>query len=182
MSDETLQLLIQGCLQEDRRSQEKLYQRFYPYGMSVCLRYTNSHEEAIEVLNDGFMKVFTSLERFDEHRAFHTWFRKILINTAINYYHKHKKHRQHESIEQAHPLAAEQDMLSQLSYQEMIRLVQTLSPAYRAVFNLYAIDGYSHEEIAEALNISVGASKSNLSRARAHLRSLIKRNHETCKI
>ncbi len=182
MSDGTIETLIHGCLEKNRQSQEKLYQRFYAYGMSICLRYTVSEEQAIEVLNDGFMKVFNHLEQFDITKPFETWFRKILINTAINYYHKNKKYNHHQSIEDAYQVANEQDILSQLSYREIINLIQQLSPMYRTVFNLYVIDGYSHEEIAEALNISVGTSKSNLSRARANLRVLLKKNHEACKI
>lgn len=182
MSDGTLQTLVQGCLHGHRKSQEDLYQRFYAYGMSVCLRYTVSEEEAIEVLNDGFMKVFDHLEKFDTAKPFHTWFRRILINTAINYYHKYRKHNHHQSIEEAYHVAAEQDVLNKLSYQEIIKLIQQLSPVYRTVFNLYAIDGYTHEEIAKALDISIGSSKSNLSRARANLRALLKKNNEACKI
>lgn len=182
MSDGILQILIEGCLQGDRKSQEKLYQRFYAYGMSVCLRYTISEDEAVEVLNDGFMKVFSHLNQFDQSKPFHTWFRRILINTAINYYHKNKKHKQHQPIEEAGQIAVEQDILNQFSYQEIIGIIQQLSPVYRTVFNLYAIDGYSHEEIAEALDISIGASKSNLSRARANLRALLKKSHEACKV
>lgn len=182
MSDGTLQILIEGCLKGDRKSQEKLYQRFYAYGMSVSLRYTKNEDEAIEVLNDGFMKVYNNLSKFDESKPFHTWFRRILINTAINYYHKNKKHNQHQPIEEANHIAVEHDILNQFSYQEIIQLIQKLSPVYWTVFNLYAIDGFSHEEIAEALDISVGASKSNLSRARANLRAFIKKNHEACKV
>lgn len=182
MNDGALQILVEGCLKGDRKSQENLYHRFYAYGMSVCLRYTMSEDEAIEVLNDGFMKVFSNVDKFDESKPFHTWFRRILINTAINYYHKNKKHNQHQPIEEASHIAIEQDILSQFSYQEIISIVQQLSPMYRTVFNLYVIDGYSHEEIAEVLEISVGASKSNLSRARANLRALLKKSHKACKI
>lgn len=146
--------------------------------MSVCLRYTISEEEAIEVLNDSFMKVFTKLDTFDTRQPFQSWFRRILINTAINYYHKHAKHQHYQSLGACNELADEQHILSQLSYEEIIRLVQQLTPVYRTVFNLYVIDGYTHDEIAEALQISVGASKSNLSRARANLRVMLKKNHK----
>jgi len=178
VSNGKLQTLITGCLKGDRKSQEKLYQRFFPYGMSVCMRYTVNEEEAIEVLNDSFMKVFTKLDSYDTGKAFQSWFRRILINTAINYYHKYDKHHHHESLEVQHHLVNEQEILSQLSYEEIIRLVQHLTPVYRTVFNLYVIDGYTHEEIAEALQISVGSSKSNLSRARANLRVMLEKNHK----
>lgn len=185
VSDGTLQTqtLITGCLKGKRKSQEKLYQRFYAYGMSVCLRYTDTEEEALEVLNDGFMKVFTKLETFDTEKPFQSWFRRILINTSINQYHKSQKHKNNLPIEEGAQVAGENSILSQLSYEEMIKLIQELSPVYRTVFNLHVIDGYSHEEISEALQISVGASKSNLSRARANLRAMLKKNsEEACKI
>ncbi|MDF9798740.1 RNA polymerase sigma factor (sigma-70 family) [Catalinimonas alkaloidigena] len=183
MSDGTLQTLITGCLKGKRKSQEKLYQRFYPYGMSVCLRYTDTEEEAIEVLNDGFMKVFAKLETFDQQKPFQSWFRRILINTSINHYHKNEKHKHHQPIEEGNQVADERSILSHLSYEEMIRLIQDLSPVYRTVFNLFVIDGYTHEEIAEALQISVGASKSNLFRARANLRVMLKKNSKiACKV
>lgn len=183
MIDRTLQTLISGCRKGDRKSQEHLYQKYYAYGMSVCLRYTVNEEEAIEVLNDSFMKVFTKLETFDTGKPFQTWFRRILINTAINYFHRNEKHQHHQPLEGSTELAYEQHILSQLSYKEIIRLVQQLSPVYRTVFNLYVIDGYPHEEIAEVLQISVGASKSNLSRARANLRVMLKKNHrEACRV
>lgn len=183
MSDGTLQTLIAGCLQGNRKSQEKLYQRFYAYGMSVCLRYTDTEDEAIEVLNDGFMKVFTKLDTFDAQKPFQSWFRRILVNTAINHYHKYEKHKHHQPIEEARPTVDAQNVLNQLSYEEIIGLIQHLSPVYRTVFNLFVIDGYTHEEIAEALQISIGASKSNLSRARANLRVMLKNNNkEACKV
>lgn len=183
MSNGTLQTLITGCLKGNRKSQEKLYQRFYAYGMSVCLRYTDEEDEAIEVLNDGFMKVFNKLDTFDPQKPFQSWFRRILINTAINHYHKYEKHKHHQTIDEGKQLTDEQNVLSQLSYEEIIGLIQHLSPVYRTVFNLFVIDGYTHEEISEALQISIGASKSNLSRARANLRVMLKNNNKVaCKV
>jgi len=151
--------------------------------MSVCLRYTQNEDEAIEVFNDSFMKVFGKLDTYDVEKSFQSWFRRILINTAINYYHKHEKHRQHHSLNNGLPLKEEDNAISQLSYQELIALIQRLSPVYQTVFNLFVIDGFSHEEIAEALQISVGASKSNLSRARANLRVMLyHQNKVACKV
>ena len=172
--------LIQGCVAGQRDSQHELYQRFYAYGMSISLRYTKSEAEAIEVLNDSFMKVFQNIGVYDTEKPFQGWFRRILINTAINYYHQHRKHHDHQPINDYYDIATDEpNALSQLSYQEVIEVIQQLSPAYQAVFNLYVIDGYSHEEIARALNISVGASKSNLSRARARLQAILKKSRAT---
>ena len=143
--------------------------------MSICLRYAPNRESALEVLNDGFLKVFTRLDQYDPAQPFKGWLRRILINQAIDHYRQEIRH-QHESIEKAEqiPSIEAADSLSQLAHQELIELIQRLSPGYRVVFNLYVMDGFSHEEIADQLGISVGASKSNLSRAREKLRSLLK--------
>ena len=155
-----------------------MYKQFYSYGMSVSLRYTNNRDEAVEVLNDGFMKVFSNISQYDTDRNFTAWFRRILINTAINYHKKTIKHNHQELDEAPADLGQRQNALDDLSYQEMILLVQALPLAYRTVFNLYVIEGYTHEEIATMLTISVGTSKSNLSRARAHLRNRITQNQK----
>jgi RNA polymerase sigma-70 factor (ECF subfamily) len=176
--------LIQGCIDHQQNCQKQLYEQFYGFGMSICLRYTANEEDAIEVLNDGFLKVYRSLGKFDTKQSFPAWFRRILINTAINHYHKTKKHHNHAPIETQEEVASDTaNVISQLSYQEIFGLIQRLPPMYRTVFNLSVIDGYSHEEISQALNISVGTSKSDLSRARAQLRVMIKKNERiACKV
>ena len=123
--------------------------------------------------------MFQKLADFRRDQSFRAWFRRILINTAINHYHRTKKHHHHDPIEtQVDQSADTPDAISQLSYEEIYGLVQQLPPVYRTVFNLYAIEGYHHEEIARALDISVGTSKSNLSRARAQLRTMLKKNEQ----
>ena len=170
--------ILNGILQNDRKCQELLYKQFYSYGMSVSLRYTNNRDEAVEVLNDGFMKVFSHISQYDTDKNFTAWFRRILINTAINYHKKNIKHH-HLGLEKLpESPGLQQSALDELSYQEMILLIQKLPLAYRTVFNLYVIEGYSHEEIGTMLNISVGTSKSNLSRARAHLKSRLTQNQQ----
>jgi len=170
--------IIKGTSKGDRKCQELLYQQFYSYGMSISLRYTANREEAVEVLNDGFMKVFMTFGQYDHAKSFTSWFRRILINTAINYYKKNVKYN-HKGLENIPDLPQLQhDALDELSYQEMIQVIQTLPLAYRTVFNLYVIEGFTHEEISEMLQISVGTTKSNLSRARANLRKILTKNHE----
>lgn len=155
-----------------------MYQQFYSYGMSICLRYTATREEAVEVLNDGYMKVFLNIDLYDTKRSFTSWFRRILINTAINYHKKNIRHNHRELEKIRDTPDLQQDALDELTYQEMVEVIQSLPLAYRTVFNLYAIEGYTHEEIAAMLHISVGTTKSNLSRARANLRNILTRNHE----
>lgn len=168
--------LLAGCLRNHRRSQELLYRQFYGYAMSVCLRYAPTREGALEVLNDGFLKVFTRLDQYEPTQSFKGWLRRILINTAVDHYRQEVRHFYHEDVEQADQIAGTEsiDAYSQLAHEELMRLIQRLSPAYRLVFNLYVIDGFSHDEIAAQLGISVGASKSNLARARENLRQLLK--------
>ena len=144
--------------------------------MSVSLRYTSSYEEATEVLNDSFMKVFKKIKDL-RNQSFKPWLRRIIINTATDLYRKEKKYDflvQQEDWSKT-DVSAEELITAQLSYQDLLELVQKLTPAYRAVFNLYAIDGYKHEEIAKILKISIGSSKSNLSRAREMMKEMIKK-------
>ncbi len=165
--------LLDGCLQGDRRSQELLYKQFYGYAMGLCLRYAHGREEAKEIVNEGFFKVFTKMESFDRERPFKTWLGRVMINTALDQYRREVKHQVHENIENAGNVAIDENIVSQLAYEELIKLVQQLPPAYRMVFSMAVIDGYTHEEIANELAISVGASKSNLSRAREKLKIMI---------
>jgi len=173
---EDIRLLIQGCLQQDREAQRKLYRNFYGYAMSICVRYSKSNEEAHEVLNDGFMKVFTKIEKYDTEKSFKGWVRRVMINTALDNYRRNYKHYHHRDLEEAEQETTTETITHQLSHADLMQLVQRLSPGYRAVFNLYAIDGYTHEEISELLGISVGTSKSNLSKARANLQAMLKKN------
>ena len=167
--------LLAGCLRNHRQSQELLYRQFYGYAMSVCLLYAPTREGALEVLNDGFLKVFTRLEQYDPAQPFKGWLRRILINTALDHYRQEVRHLNHESVEQAAAtvVSGAADAQSQLAHAELLALIQHLSPAYRLVFNLYVMDGYTHDEIAGQLGISVGASKSNLARARENLRQML---------
>jgi len=170
--------MIEGCQRGNRESQKMLYEHFYGYAMSICIRYSKTREEAREILNDGFMKVYTRMTTRDVNASFKSWLRRIMINSAIDHYRKHHKHYQLSNVDgsAARASAVEADALHELSYEELIGLVQELSPGYRAVFNLYAIDGYTHEEIASQLDISVGTSKSNLFKAREHLKAAFKKN------
>lgn len=146
------------------------YQHFFSYAMNVCLRYTSSRSEATEVLNEGFLKVFTKIDMYDQDKSLKGWIRRIMINTSIDYYRQNHKHSIYNNdIENAMHISEQEIAISKLSYEEIITEIQGLSPGYRTVFNLYVIDGFTHEEIAEQLGISVGTSKSNLYKAKATL-------------
>lgn len=156
-----------------------LYQEYYSYCMSISLRYSGNREEASEILNDAFMKIFTNLKKFDLSKPFRPWLRKIVVNTAINHYHKKQREIQVEEMQKAKNEWDTEKILSGISYQEVIALLQKLPPAYRTVFNLYVIEGYSHEEIAGMLNIATGTSKSNLHKAKEQLKLILSDFFET---
>jgi RNA polymerase sigma-70 factor (ECF subfamily) len=174
--------LIQSSLKGSRQSQKLLYQQFYGYGMTVCIRYAKNREEAQEILNDGFIKAFKNLHRFDFKKPFRIWLRRILINTAIDSLRKNKKYHQTNDLDQAYDISVEADGLNTLSAQEILQLVQKLAPSYRAVFNLYAIEGFSHKEVSKQLEISIGTSKSNLAMARKRLKAMYLKLHQNIKV
>lgn len=150
---------------------------FYAYGMSITLRYSDSRDEAVNILNDAFMKVFENIRKYNEHEPFKPWLRQIIVNTAINHFHKNKKIRELEFLDESgDELSTSESIISGINYNEIVELVQRLTPAYRTVFNLYVIEGFKHEEIAEKLEISVGTSKSNLSKAKRNLRTMLENN------
>lgn len=174
LPNESPEELLQKSVRGDRKSQEKLYRQFYGFAMSVCVRYTQSRDEALEIVNDSFLKVFTKGDQYDSKYPFKAWFRRIVVNTALDFYRSQQKHYFHENIEEAYEVSSnDSSPLSQLNHEEIIMLIQRLPSGYKMVFNLFVIDGFSHEEISNQLGISVGTSKSNLSRAREALRKMI---------
>lgn len=148
--------------------------------MSICLRYAANREESLEILNDGYLKVFQYIDQYDPQRPFTHWFRRILINGAINYFKKNLNDSQIVGLENILEIPdIRTNALSNLKYNDIIQLIQALPIKYRTVFNLYAIEGYDHQEISDLLGISVGTSKSNLHRARLKLRNMLTvGNHE----
>lgn len=174
MTEEEENILIQGCKKRDRQSQKSLYQAFYGYAMSICLRYGGNAYEASEILNDGFFKVFTQIHKYDSSRAFKPWLGRIICNTSIDYYRSNFKKQQTTDIEKAAPASIGIAVEQKMNYEDLLALVQKLPATYRTVFNLYAIDGFSHEEIGKLLNITAGTSRSNLFKARQHLQQMLK--------
>lgn len=179
-NEQDLIRLLKGCTKWDRESQHGLYRLYYPYGMSVSIRYMQNEADAISVVNDGFMKVFKNLDRFDTSKPFKPWFRRIIVNTALTQIAKDERRTTQEmnmNTERDYP--DQEYILSQIGYNELIGLVQSLSSAYRNVFNMFVIDGFKHEEIAAALGITVSTSKTNLLRARKKLQELVTLQLET---
>ncbi len=165
--------LVKGCKNNDRIAQKKLYMLFYPYLMSICLRYADGAEEAKDILNEAFLKIFTKIKQHLPNQSFKAWVRRITVNTAIDHYRKNKKFKHHLEISQAASKYIEPEVISQFSSDDILKLVQKLPNSYQLVFNLYIIEGYSHKEIGKKLNINEGTSKSNLSKARAKLKIML---------
>jgi len=176
-----LKNIIQGCVNANRQSQKEFYQLYYGFAMGICMRYCNTHDDAMEVVNDGFIKIYRTLPHFEpRHENFEAslmgWMKSIIINTSIDHFRKNKNSYLVGDIKEEHQEMTDADAsaLDRMSYKEIMELVQRLSPGYRAVFNLHVIDGFKHEEIAQQLNISVGTSKSNLAKARVNIQKMLK--------
>jgi len=173
--------IIAGCRNNERGSQKELYELLKGYAMKICYRYQNHAEETEEIMNEGFVKLFKNISQFDEARhvdieiALKGWFKRILINTCIDHYRKNASQvNGHVISEETERIADHSENgLDVLSYKEILGAIKLLSPAYRTVFNLFVIEGMSHEEIADKLGISIGSSKSNLSKARENLRKIL---------
>ena len=175
-----LQQLVAGCISLERQSQKCFYEHFYGYVFSVCHRYVPLEEETIEVINDAFLKILREIGRFRAlqdslEQSIKAWIRRIAINTAIDHLRKQRFNtiELNDNSETAENLSKPPAAMDRLSHKELLALISRLSPAYRMVFNLYVIDGYSHEEIAGILDISAGTSKSNLAKARQNLQKMI---------
>lgn len=165
--------LIKGCIEGNRKFQELLYHTYASKMYSVCLRYCNNGDDAQDVMQDGFVKIFKNLEKFRGEGSFEGWLRRIFVNTAIEHY---RKRSNSFSIIEAVETNVEDISLSafdKLAEQDVLKVIKKLSPGYRTVFNMYVIEGYSHKEIGELLNINEGTSKSQLARAKSILQKML---------
>lgn len=166
--------LVDGCLAGDRNCQRMLYERYYGAMMGVCMRYTSDREEARDVLHEGFIKIFRNLAGFQRGTNLGGWIRRVIVNTAIDQYRRSARIPQSVDISTAiGEFDHATDIVSDMSAQEILAIVQQLPPAYRTVFNLYVVEGYPHKDIGEMLGISEGTSKSNLAKARTKLQKMI---------
>lgn len=168
--------LIEGCIRGERQMQQQLYSRFAAKMFGVCLRYAGNTEEAEDILQEGFIKVFKKVGSFRSEGSFEGWVRRIFVNTAIEHFRRKiylqpVTEREEETMEGTYL-----SVLDHLAEADIIKLVQQLSPGYRTVFNMYVVEGYTHKQIAEALGISEGTSKSQLSRAKIILQEMVRKH------
>ena len=172
--------LIEGCLSGKSRFQELLYRRYFSFAMSICVRYTKTPDDAMEVVNDSYLKMFDSLKSFDKSKPFKSWFARILVNTAIDDFRKSKKFNSHSAMDVIpDPDSQEPEIDQELNAEDIISLFSQLPDNLRITFNLHEIEGYSHQEIANMLGIETSSSRANLTRAKSMLRNLYSKNVTT---
>jgi RNA polymerase sigma-70 factor (ECF subfamily) len=164
--------IIKGCAEHERKAQQMLYDKYSRFLLGICMRYATDRSEAEDILQDSFLKIFFSIGDFSGTGSFAGWMRKVAVNTAITHYHKNLKHRYHIEIEEYVSVETgtssfEEDLFTS---DELFKVMNDLPAGYRMVFNLYAVEGYKHKEIADMLGIDTNTSKSQYSRAKAVLR------------
>ena len=173
-STDNLESVITACIDNNSQAQRTLIGLFMGYSKSICSRYSSNEQEVEEIINDGFLKIFTNLSKYDSSQPFKAWLRTIMVNTAIDFYRSNKKYHLNIAIDDIEIPDFDDDVISQLSAAEIMGLVQKLSPTYRMVFMLCVVEGYKHKEIAAKLGIQEGTSKSNLQDARLKLQEMIR--------
>ena len=171
--DKELENIIKGCQKKQSKAQKELYDLFGSKMYGICLRYGGNQNDAKDILQDGFLKIYEKISQFEFKGSFEGWMRRIFVNTALERFRGQYKIINIQDGWKESPEQSYEHISSSITAKELIALIQELSPKYRTVFNLYAIEGYSHKEISEMLNISEGTSKSNLSRARNILQEKI---------
>jgi RNA polymerase sigma-70 factor (ECF subfamily) len=182
-----LQALIDGCLKGDRRSQQAVHKLYYGKMKAVCMRYTRDSDQANDVLQEGFLKIFNNLEKFTGVGTFEGWMRRIMVNLSIDRFRKLKHdfillsepddiERYSDDTEEVLDEIDELEEIYSITPEQIIDAMQHLTPAYRTVFNLYVYEDYTHQDIAEALGISVGTSKSNYAKAKKNMKKLLLKN------
>jgi RNA polymerase sigma-70 factor (ECF subfamily) len=170
----TEEQIVKGCLKKNPAAQRELYDLFAQKMMGVCVRYANNYEDAEDILQEGFIKVFEKINQFKATGPLGGWIRMIMINTALIHIRKNKKWQFSEDVTEMVYLSNEEhSVLDEMAAEELLELIKTMPPGYKTVFNLFAIEGFSHKEIAEELGVSESTSKTQFLKAKAHLRKQI---------
>lgn len=178
MSQMTIELdLLTACIKSERKAEYELYKMTYSYLMSICFRYTNSRDEAEEMLNIGFLKILKNLEKYKPEIPFKLWIRRVMINVLIDEYRKKKKHQDtYEYVgeyDETSSHADQNEAISKMNVEEIHALIMKLPPMSQKVFNLYVIDGFTHKEIGDLLQMSEGTSKWHLNLSRTRLKEML---------
>lgn len=166
--------LANKCIEGDQLAQRKLFEMYAPKMMGVCLRYMRDHAQAEDVLQDGFVKVFTKLDKYSGEGSLEGWVRRIMVNTALDQLRKTSKFNSNVSMDDVeYKVESDSDALSSLMEEDLLKLIQEMPEGYKTVFNMFAIEGFTHKEIGEKLGVSENTSKSQYSRAKAYLRNKV---------
>jgi RNA polymerase sigma-70 factor (ECF subfamily) len=165
--------LISGCVKQDRLAQKYLYQRYYGKMLGIAMRFSSNRDEANDILNRGFLKVFDKIEKYEPTGSFSGWIAKIVWRTALDFIRSQAKYKNEIDIDSVYDIGIESTVIDNLIAEDLFKIIQELPPATRAVFSLYVIDGYKHQEIATLLDISEGTSKWHLSDGKKRLRQLL---------
>jgi RNA polymerase sigma factor (sigma-70 family) len=167
------QELIDGCKRRSKRHEEVFFKKYYGYVMGISLSYAKSRDLALEITNDSFMKCFDSFKKMDEAPSLKPWLRRITVNTAIDYYRKSKRFQNHQEATGETPVFDEVNAPDKLAFEDLLKLLGQLPEDLKLVFNLYEVEGYSHKEVADRLEITESSSRVYLTRAKSRLRQLI---------
>ena len=185
VEDKQLQQLIKGCLEGDRKAQQAVYKLLYGKMKVVCMRYTRDTDQALDILQEGFIKVFQNMERYSGAGSFEGWVRRIMVNLSIDRFRKQKNDflllNGSMNIEDYEDVVDNEPDVESVDYdftpEQILEAMQMLSPAYKTVFNLYVFENYTHQDIAEALSISIGTSKSNFAKAKRNMKKILLKNY-----
>ena len=165
--------LIAGCLKGKELHQEVLYKRYFSFAISICIRYTKDRNEAMEIVNDSYMKVLENLGEYDSSKSFKAWYSKILVNTSIDNYRRNLKHTNALSLENIIDTGEQEPVIDiELSVNDILKIFSKIPEQYKVTFNLFEIEGYSHEEIGKLLGVTTSTSRSNLARAKKMVREI----------
>ncbi len=179
LSKSELEEVIRGCRSADRYAQNRLYRAFHAWASAICQRYTRDPEITRECVQDGFFKVFTKIDRYGGELSFEAWLKKIMINTCIDRYRASLKDVETVELPATYDENILPEILVNADAEFLLFLVQQLPPAYQATFNLFAVEGFEYQEIADMLGVSIGTVKSNLSKARARLKEMLTQRQTT---
>ncbi|MFL0685349.1 MAG: RNA polymerase sigma factor [Algoriphagus aquaeductus] len=170
LSDEEL---IDGCKRRSRKHEELFFKKYYGYVMGISMSYSKSRDLAQEITHDSFLKFFDSVKKLEDTPSVKPWLRRVTVNTAIDYYRRNRKFQNHEEADGETPVFDAEYAPDQLAYEEILKLLYQLPEDHQLVFNLYEVEGYSHKEVAERLEITESSSRVYLTRAKNKLRQLI---------
>jgi len=169
--------ILQGCIKNNSKAQKQLYQKYASVLLGICLRYSSSLDEAEDILQDVFIKIFLNIRKYSGKGSFEGWLKRIAVNTAITHYHKNLKHRYHKDINDIMEtnISTKKTKEADFTQKELLSIINLLPRGYKMVFNMFAIEGYKHKEIAEKLEISINTSKSQYLRARKFIQEKLKK-------